>query len=436
MSKQGYKMTGAELASQLKGSLGSNMLFNGISGVDDESLHLAEESMRWWRDAKLGLFIHWGVYSAIGKGEWAYFNEGYTEEQYRQTAEHKLRPDRSAAEIVDEWLGCAQSAGMRYAVMTARHHDGFALWDSAASYHGFTAPALGLEDHVRAFTDGCRRRGLRTGIYYSPMDWRFEGYFDPHGKTESALEMKAQAYAQVRELCSGYGKLDILWYDGGWLAHSGSDADAAWLWEPLKLNRMVRELQPDILLSPRSGYRGDFECDEGDRTPVGRIVPIPWEKELSVSQTWGYMPDDRFKSAEEIISVFVNTLCRDGNMLLNIAPDANGRVPKEVKETLRGLGSFVEQNAEAVYGTRAGLFEPTDGVFGSVYKGDNVYLYVLDCRRFSQLDLPDIGRRILSARILGGEELGFTQGNGIRLSLPEKYIEKSPAVTVIKLVTG
>lgn len=428
-----YKMTGAELASQLKGQLNNNMLFNGISGVDDEKLHLSEADIKWWRDSKLGLFIHWGVYSVIGKGEWAYFNEGFTVEEYRHIAKTQFKPELSAEEIASEWLDCAEKAGMKYAVMTTRHHDGFSLWDSKCSEGNFTSSAIGCEDYVKAFTDECHKRGIHTGLYYSPMDWRFEGYFDPVGKPESAQNMKRQAYGQIRELCTQYGRIEILWYDGGWLAHNGTDADAAWLWEPIKLNKSVRVFQPKIMVTPRSGYRGDFECDEGTKMPIGGIVPIPWEKCMSVSQAWGYMPNDKFIDTGEVIRIFVNTVCRDGNLLLNVGPDINGRIPEAAKNILYALGDFMRENGEAIYGTRAGLWEPVDGVFGSVYKDNTVFLHILDCNQFSGLVLPEIGKTILSASLLDGTSVSFEQRNGIRFSIPDNIVAQRRADTVIRL---
>lgn len=428
-----YKMEGAELASQLKGQLNNNMLFNGISGIDDESLHLSENDIKWWRDAKLGLFIHWGIYSVIGKGEWAYFNEGFSKDEYRHIAETQFKPVLSAKEIATEWLDCAEKAGMKYAVMTTRHHDGFALWDSKCSEGRFTSVDIGCEDYVKAFTDECHKRKIYTGLYYSPMDWRFEGYFNPVDKPDSAQSMKKQAYGQIRELCSKYGRVDILWYDGGWLAHNGTDADAAWLWEPIKLNKQVRELQHKIMFTPRSGYRGDFECDEGNKMPIGGIVPIPWEKCMSVSQAWGYMPNDIYMNSKDIIRIFINTLCRDGNMLLNVGPDVNGRIPEQVKEILYDIGCFMKENGEAIYGTRAGVWEPVDGVFGSVCKGDIIYLHILDCNRFNKIVLPDIDKKIVSATLLDGTDIPYEQESGINVIIPRTVSMQDKIDTIIKL---
>ena len=315
------EMRGAELASMQKGQLNSISQLQGLSDGDCPELKLNDEGKKWWQDAKLGLFIHWGVYSVVGKGEWAYFNEKIPEETYREIAEKDFHPVRPAREIAEEWVDMAESAGMKYMVMVTRHHDGFAMWDSKCSWKNFTSAVCGPKaDYVKAYMEVCHERGMHAGLYYSPMDWRFPGYFDPKGLPESAEKMKAQVYGQLKELCRDYGKVDILWYDGAWLAHQGTDADAAWLWEPLKLNAMVRSFQPDILLSPRSGYRGDFECDEGPSEVNGKIVQRLWEKCMSVTGAWGYRPEDTVWDSEYLIRMLVNTVCRGGKSSFKYRP--------------------------------------------------------------------------------------------------------------------
>jgi len=432
-------MTGAELASLLKGQLNSGMSFGGLSGEDAEDLHLREDEIRWWRDAKLGLFIHWGVYAVVGKGEWAYYNEKIPAEEYRRIAREEFHPARPAREVAEEWIDAAQSAGMKYAVMVTRHHDGFAMWDSKGSWQDFTSMKYGPKaDYVKAFTDVCHERGLYTGLYYSPMDWRFPGYFDPQGRPESARRMKRQAYDQVRELCTQFGRVNILWYDGGWLAHQGTDADAAWLWEPLKLNRMARSCQPGIMTTPRSGYKGDFETDEGPHEVKGKIVPIPWEKCMSVSSAWGYKPDDTFFDFPFLLRMLVNTVCRDGNLLLNVGPDPEGHIPEAVKATFRELGAWLAENGASIYGTRGGIWQPVDGVFGCTRAGSAVYVHILDCERFQDLVLPaqdmpeDV--EIQRAELLNGGDIALEQSEeGIRIIIPEAIREEKQLDTIVKL---
>ncbi len=433
-----HEMTGAERASLLKGRLGCNLTFSGFLGEDAEDLRLSEDDIRWWRDAKLGLFIHWGVYSVIGKGEWAYFNEKIPAEEYRRIAREEFCPKRPAREIAEEWLDAAGAAGMKYAVMVTRHHDGFAMWDSQASWQGFTAARYGPKaDYVKAFTDVCRERGIHAGLYYSPMDWRFPGYFDPKGQPESAQRMKRQAYEQVEELCTRFGRIDVLWYDGGWLAHTGTDADAAWLWEPLRLNRMVRRYQPDVMTTPRSGYKGDFETDEGDGEVKGKIVPVPWEKCMSLSSVWGYRPGDAYRDFPFLLRMLVNTVCRDGNLLLNVGPDAEGRVPPPAGDALCALGEWLGENGEAVYATRGGFWQPVDGVYGCTHTADAIYVHILDCAAFQNRVLPaaelPAGVKITAAEILNGAPVPFTQTReGVRVTISDEIRKEHRIDTIVK----
>lgn len=434
----GTKMTGAELASMLKSQVGkqnkSNVRVKIMGGVDDESLRLTDEDVKWWRDAKFGMFIHWGVYSVIGHGEWAYFNENWVEHDYRSLAESEFKPDKSADEIMKHWTDVAVSAGMKYAVMVTRHHDGYALWDSKCSYKDFTSVRCGSgEDYVKAFTDNCRSHNLRTGLYYSPMDWRFDGYFHPKENMESALAMKEQCYGQVKELCSNYGKIDILWYDGAWLSHKGTDADAAWLWEPIKLNKTVRSYNPKCMVTPRSGYKGDFECDEGPHEIYGDSAPFIWEKNMSATEHWGYAPDDRGWSFEYLIRMLVNAVGRNGNLLLNVGPDKNGDIPEKTVSTLKMIGQWLKIYGESIYETRVG-FAPVDDVYVSTQRDNAIYIHIFNVKEFEKLTLPAIDKKILSAEILKGEKLDFTQNdNGIKITLSEYALRNNAVDTIVKI---
>ena len=174
------------------------------------------------------------------------------------------------------------------------------------------------------------------------------------------------------ELCSKYGPIDILWYDGGWLAHKGSDTSSAWFWEPVKLNKMVRKYNPKTLLNPRSGYEGDFYCDEGSHEITGKILPVPWEKNMCVCSgcSWGWMADDPVSDFDWLIRMLANVICRGGNLLLNVGPDKDGHIRSDVARRMREIGAWLSEYGEAVYGTRGGPIEPVDNVYGTVSKGD------------------------------------------------------------------
>lgn len=394
------EMQGDELKSMQKSAiLSTSPANNGFS------MELPRKVVQHWQDLKFGMFIHWGLYSILGRGEWAMFNEKIDAETYAKLA-NQFNPNGFDA---DKWATIAKNAGMRYMVLTARHHEGFALWNSPSSYGNFTTFATASKrDFVAEYTKACRKAGLQVGLYYSPMDWRFPGYFQPKELPENAALMKKQAYGQVEELMRNYGKVDILWYDGGWLAHKGSDADAAWFWEPQKLNALVRKLQPTVLINPRSGMDGNFICNEGGSAVKGPILNNPWEKCLTLNKnSWGFNFKVNNMTPAEIVTMLVNTVDRGGNLLLNVGPDANGVIPPEQVDILEKVGRWMSVYGESIYGTVAGPFEPVDNQYGSVHKGNQIFVHLL--RNEGKLILPPTHFKMVSCKLMNGKDLKFTQ---------------------------
>lgn len=427
------EMTGDELASKEK----ANTLFKSRNGVVCPGLRLTEEDMAQWRDLKFGMFIHWGLYAIPGRGEWVMYNEKIPEEEYAQLAD-QFNPQRFDA---DQWAQIAKDAGMKYMVLTARHHDGFCLWDSPSSDKDFTSVKTAAKrDFVKEYVQACRDAGLKVGIYYSLMDWRFPGYFKPRELLDNALLMKKQCWGQVEELCAQYGPIDILWYDGGWLAHAGSDADAAWLWEPDKLNQMVRKHNPQTVINPRSGWEGDFNCNEGGGTISGPIVPFPWEKCLNLNKvSWGYNPKQNLMSYEEIIHMLLDVVVRDGNVLLNVGPDRDGVIPAAHVQRLLEVGKWMAEHGDSIYGTRGGPFQPTE-YYGSTCKDNKIYVHIRNRPENGTIHLPSIPQTIQSSALLTGGEVFVRQDNKeitIDVSLGDR---KSPDTVVVleldKPVTG
>jgi len=223
-----------------------------------------------WRGDRFGMFIHWGLYSLLGRGEWVIFSEQIDYREYK-----RLMDRFTAAQFdPDAWAATAKAAGMKYMVLTSRHHDGFCLWDSKVSDFKCTRSAA-RRDLVAEYTRACRKAGLLVGLYYSPLDWRFPGFFFPGMYRENAEALKQQTYDQVRELLTNYGKIDILWFDGGgddWLGLGGLEfGEGGWhtrdrakhyegrpLWEAEKLYDMIRELQPGVIMNDRAASHGDW----------------------------------------------------------------------------------------------------------------------------------------------------------------------------------
>ncbi len=301
------------------------------------------ERMKWWHEAKFGMFIHWGLYSVIGQHEWAKEVEGVPLAQYELLAKH-FTPKPNAAR---EWARLAKRAGQKYMVMTTKHHEGFCHWDSKLTDYTSAKQGPG-RDLVREFVDAARAEGLRVGFYYSLMDWHH-----PDGaacKTDEAARKRFVAYTHglIRELLTNYGKIDVLWYDVDWpLSAAG--------WESERMNEMVFELQPGIIVNNRNGLEGDFSTPEQnvEAAPEGRA----WESCMTLNDSWGFnRGDDSWKSPKTIVGNLANCARNGGNYLLNIGPKPDGSIPEETVSVLEAVGKWLETNGKAIYATDRGSF--------------------------------------------------------------------------------
>jgi alpha-L-fucosidase len=301
------------------------------------------QRMAWWHEAKFGMFIHWGLYSLVGQHEWALEVEGIPILQYEYLAKH-FKPKPNAAR---EWAKLARRAGQKYMVMTTKHHEGFCHFDSKLT--DYCAPRQGPgRDLVREFVDAARAEGLRVGFYYSLMDWHH-----PDGarcKTDEAARQRFVAYTHglIRELMTNYGKIDVLWYDVDWPL-------TAEQWESERMNQMVFELQPEIIVNNRNGLEGDFSTPEQEisASEKGRA----WETCMTMNDSWGYnRGDDSWKSAKTIVSNLANCAGGGGNYLLNIGPTPDGSVPAESVKILETVGQWLESNGKSIYGAERGSF--------------------------------------------------------------------------------
>lgn len=409
-----------------------------------------KERMAWWHDAKFGMFIHWGLYSIHGQGEWAMWNEQISVEEYAKLAD-EFNPDNYDPE---QWAALAKEAGMKYMVLTTRHHDGFSLWDSKSSYRNFTIMNTPAKfDAVDLYVKAARKYEMGVGLYYSPLDWRFPGYFFPEMYRSSAEEMKKQTYQQVRELLTNYGKIDVLWWDGGgddWLAFGTEPQgmelkkrDANWppekhytgkpLWEGNKLNAMVRELQPKIILndranSPKIEWDGDFTTPE---QKIGAYnTKRDWETCDCLTDGWGWQPNQKPKSLETIITRLVRTVTGDGNYLLNVGPRADGSIEPEQVERLKEIGQWMEKYGESIYKTKGGPF-PNGDWGGFTNKENIIYVHILDWSKMPE-HLPVINQKIKKASCLSGGKVNISQTpDGTKISVvgqTEKLID-----TIIKI---
>lgn len=385
------------------------------------------EKYRWFREAGLGMFIHWGVYAVPGRGEWAMQQEQIPLEEYDRHI-----PEFTAANYdPDDWARLAANAGMRYMVLTAKHHDGFCLFDTATTHRNAVRQGP-RRDLVRDYVKACRRHGLKVGLYFSWPDWSHPGAnLGPDRSPKSWAEYIDFTHAQVRELCSNYGRIDLLWYD------KAPNMNSEYLMTPerlraLELNAMVRQLQPGIILNDRSLLPEDFyTAEQNTRAPDDphRL----WESCLTMNKHWGYFPaDNQYKPISGIIHELTGVATFRGNMLLNVGPAPDGSLRQPERERLEALGKWMTVNGEAVRNVAP---SPLSGAtYGCAAARDNdTYLYVHWWHR-DRIAIPNCDRKFSSGIVLGTDHEVRIRHDGKHLvlsGLPQN--PPDPFCPVIKL---
>jgi alpha-L-fucosidase len=318
-------------------------------GKTNRSTPISEaQRLEWFHEARFGLFVHYGLYSLLQRGEWVMFNERIPPIEYARLAD-RFAPKPDAAQ---RWAQAAVRAGAKYIVFTARHHDGFCLFDTRS--HAFSSPRTRCgRDIVAEFVSAARDEGLRVGIYYSLIDWREPGYFEPDRHPESRDRLVAVVHDQVRELMTNYGRIDLLWYDGDWVSHGLVEVDRAAFWKARALNAMVRKLQPHILINNRCGIRADID------TPEQHVVASEpgrgWESCMTIGDSagWGYVRHSpNMKSSSQLLQNLCTAASGEGNFLLNIGPKPDGSIRREETSRLRAMGDWLNVNGRSIYGSQ------------------------------------------------------------------------------------
>src|SRR5579872_4270298 len=353
------------------------------------------QRMQWWHAARFGMFIHFGVYSTFERHEWVMEDEAIPIGEYTSHAPN-FHP---APNCPRAWARLAKRAGMKYMVMTTKHHEGFCNFDTKLT--NYCAPKQGPgRDLVREYVEAARAEGLRVGFYYSLMDWHH-----PDGArcaTDEAARRRFVDYTHglIRELMTNYGKIDVLWYDVAWPL----DAEG---WESLKMNDMVFTLQPEIIVNNRNKLIGDFA------TPEQRIVAETngraWESCMTMNDSWGYQrADDDWKTSKTIIRNLISCVRDGGNYLLNIGPKPDGSVPPESERILTEVGRWMDTNGHTIY--ESDLCQVRRSNYASfTRKGNTLYMHV----HFwpgEYVAISGLRTRVQSARLLKtGAEVKFTQ---------------------------
>jgi alpha-L-fucosidase len=404
----------------------------------------AASRIQWWRDAKFGLFIHWGLYAIPGRGEWIQWDEQIPNGEYAKLAD-EFHPEKFDP---DAWAATAKNAGMKYVVLTSRHHDGFALFDDPKS--NFTSvKSAAHKDIVVDYVTAVRKAGLRVGLYYSPLDWRYPGFFFPDIYQANALEMRDQYHRQLNELASHYGKLDIVWFDGGganWLGFGGVHFKGGWharpkdenytgtfSWKDEEALSSLRSLQPSVIVNDRTDAPADFRSREGDGAMGAFENHYPWELCSTITEgAWGYQPDAKVKSFDSIIRLLVGAVGRDGNFLLNVGARPDGQIDPLQVQRLKEVGSWLHNYGDSIYGTRGGPYLPGDyGV--STYHDKTIYVHILN-RSEKRLRLPPLQAKLISCSSPTGEHAQCTQTvAGVDIVLAENPTGNAPVDTIVAL---
>lgn len=401
---------------------GRNMTHAGTGVVTvNEMIQQRLERTKWFVHDRFGMFIHWGLYAIPARGEWVRSVERIDDETYQQYFREFNPTDFHPR----EWAKLAKRAGMKYAVLTAKHHDGFCLFDSSLTDFKSTNTPCG-RDLVREFLDAFRAEGLKVGLYYSLLDWHHEDYpaygdpFHPMRDNERYRRDPARLrnyidylHAQVHELVTQYGKLDILWFDFSYNHMSGET------WRASELMQMIRSVQPNVIVDNRldaSGsavgsifsaepapYCGDFASPEQIIPPSGLTNeigdPIPWEACITLNGNWGYASADRsYKSARTIIRKLVECVSKNGNLLLNVGPTARGEIPSESAQILEEVGVWMRQNGESIYGCGQAAFPKPE--WGRLtQRGHQLYAHVFE-ESVGPVNLPGLAGKIQRGRLL------------------------------------
>jgi alpha-L-fucosidase len=451
-----------------------------VPQADQGVTQLSNAQMKWLLDAKLGMLIHWGLYSGPGQGEWFMEHMRIPAAEYRKYAFPESGDDYFDAKDFhpEQWAQLAKDAGMKWMCLTTRHHDGFCLFDSPHP-NAFTSQQTLGRDLVKEYVEACRNAGLRVGIYYSPLSWRYPGYYDVTGRDmhpnrfgyvqnpsdkENARLMKEENYVNVKKLLTDYGRIDFIFWDGGWLAQKGTDAETAFFHEPGKylapnnewpisaayLDReastgkplgimgMVRKYQPDAITDIRYGWIGDILELERVLELKGPICTRVY-KVLCISiqhGAWGYdkqaLSWGRTFDLDELIRCLGNAAVRNVSVLFNVSPDRHGVIPEIQQQRLHELGAWLRKNGDAFYGTRGGPWQPVDHQYGYTFKDSTVFIHLFKRYAGSTFLVPPMGDlRVKRVYDLGsGHPLPYTsREGGIEItSIPR---EASPTDTIL-----
>jgi alpha-L-fucosidase len=396
-----------------------------------------QASRRWFAEVRFGLFIHWGLYALTGRDVWRYSVEEVDPRVYERLIDRFDPVDYDPV----AWAKLARQAGMKYAVLTTKHHDGFCLWDTQTTDFKATNTPYG-RDIVRPWVEACRAEGLGVGLYYSLLDWHHPHFtvdalhpqrrrMDELNATRDFDRYVEYMHEQVRELMTGYGRIDIFWADGSYGPPRVTvNQKHAPHWRSERLIAMLEDLQPGILINNRLGLPGELPADFA--TPEQRLpdhdladerTPL-WETCRTIGSSWGYYRNDPLlKSAQQIVADLVACVSNNGNLLLNVGPTARGRIEPAVAERLAEVGAWLDLHGESIYGAGAAAFPPPrplpakSSVTRYTRRGRDLYLHFIG--NYPSADITLLG--------LGGGQVDYVEFVADRTDVPFSEVELAPS---------
>lgn len=402
-----------------------------------------EARLKWFTDARFGMFIHWGPISIKGT-EIGWSRGSQVKQEVYDNLYKQFNPTKFNAA---EWVGIAKQAGMKYIVITSKHHDGFSIFDSKLTDYDIMSTPYG-KDVMKALSKECEKQGIVFCIYYSILDWYHPdyntagtyggpGYKLPQGSRPDMDRYVAYMKGQLREIVKGYGPVGIMWFDGEW--EKPWSKDRGW-----DLYQYVRSLQPDIIVNNRVGkgrqgmegqtksteYAGDYDTPE---QRVGNFqIDRPWETCMTICRQWAWKPNDQMKTLKECLHTLVRTAGGDGNLLFNVGPMPDGRIEPRQVERLKGMGNWLNKYGQSIYGTKGGPFKP--GPWGvSTRKDNRIYLHILKWPGGS-LTLPPIDTKIESATVLTNGQVTVKQSDqGTKIFMSTDHIREIDTIVVLEL---
>jgi alpha-L-fucosidase len=425
-------------------ALGCSQIMDKSRGLEKPNQTLSkDERMEWFREARFGMFIHWGIYSVPagiykgeqvrGAGEWIMERAAIPVDQYEQFAK-QFNPVKFDA---DQWVQIAKNAGMKYIVITSKHHDGFCLWDSKYTDYDVIDATPFTRDILAELAHACKKHGIKFCFYHSIMDWHhsdaqapFYPLYNDSNKSNPNFDRYVEYYlkAQLQELIQNYGPLGILWFDGEWV----KDWSREMGWDMFEY---VLSLQPDIIinnrvgkirmktseLSPSDEFAGDYGTPEQRIPPTG-LPGVDWETCMTMNNTWGYKSQDHnWKSTEDLIVKLVDIASKGGNFLLNVGPTDEGLIPQPSIERLAAMGEWMKVNGESIYGTTA---SPLGKVpWGRcTAKAGKLYLHVFNWPTDGKLNVPNLTNKVKKAYLLADKK---------HFKLPVKRINENEIVVTV-----